>query len=64
MRVFDMNVVKKEGMLSICRFVSVNAIYLLRHLNCIVGVLFCCLHDLCLFFMNIQLLLATIINIK
>ena len=28
-----------------------NAIYLLRHLDCIVGVLFCYLHDdLCLFF--------------
>jgi hypothetical protein len=48
MRVFDTRVGKEEGMLSICRFVSVNAIYLLRRLNCIVGVLFCCLHDFCL----------------
>lgn len=64
MQVFDTRAGEKEGMLSICRFVSVNAIYLLRHLNCTVGVLFCCLYDLCLFFMNIQLVLAMIINIK
>jgi hypothetical protein len=63
MRVFDTGV-KKERMLSICMFVSVNAIYLLRHLTCIVGVLFCCLHDLCLLFINIQLVVAVTINIK
>jgi hypothetical protein len=55
---------KKEGMLSICRFVSVNVIYLLRHLNSNIGVFFCCLRDLCLLFMNKQLVLTMIINIK
>ena len=59
-----MGVEKKEGMLSICRFVSVNAIYLLRHLNCIVGVVFVVFMTYVYFYECIHLVLAMMINIK
>jgi len=53
---------KEEEMLYLCRFISVNAISLLRHLNCNIGVLFVTFVTYVCFFINTQLMLAMIIN--